>query len=330
VVDRLRDRRRRRARARTDTPHHRRDPRDRWPRGAHHRHRARVLARIIPQVESTTDRVSLDAAVREARAELAAAESQLTRSERLWAERTISERQLEEARTRVTVARARTDAAQSRLGQFDVGASGRGGGRTPFQIRSPLAGTLITTEVSSGQSVEDGELLFTVVDLDRVWLHADVFEPDVAAVERATEASFRVDGYDQLFAIAPPDGRVVTIGQHVDEKTRTVPVIFELGNPGGRLRIGSFATVWIAIGAPVRALAVPETAIVDDAGRRVAYVQVGGEAFERRVLALGARSGGWVQVKAGLAAGEHVVTSGAYDIKLAAAGGAVPEHGHAH
>jgi RND family efflux transporter MFP subunit len=289
-----------------------------------------VLARIIPQVESTTDRVSLDAAVREARAELAAAESQLTRSERLWAERTISERQLEEARTRVTVARARTDAAQSRLGQFDVGASGRGGGRTPFQIRSPLAGTLITTEVSSGQSVEDGELLFTVVDLDRVWLHADVFEPDVAAVERATEASFRVDGYDQLFAIAPPDGRVVTIGQHVDEKTRTVPVIFELGNPGGRLRIGSFATVWIAIGAPVRALAVPETAIVDDAGRRVAYVQVGGEAFERRVLALGARSGGWVQVKAGLAAGEHVVTSGAYDIKLAAAGGAVPEHGHAH
>jgi cobalt-zinc-cadmium efflux system membrane fusion protein len=62
----------------------------------------------------------------------------------------------------------------------------------------------------------------------------------------------------------------------------------------------------------------------------VAYVQVGGESYERRVLALGARSGGWVEVVAGLAAGEHVVIRGAYDIKLAAAGGAVPEHGHAH
>jgi membrane fusion protein, heavy metal efflux system len=289
-----------------------------------------LLARIVPQVEGTSDRVSLDADSRQARAELTAAESQLARSERLWAERTIPERQLEEARTRVEVAKARADAARGRLGQYNAGVSGRGGGRTAFQVRSALAGTLIATNVSSGQTVEDGELLFTVVDLDRVWLHADVFEPDVGSVEGATRATFRVDGYDDTFTIAPPDGAIVTIGRHVDEKTRTVPVIFELANPGGRLRIGSFATVWIATGEPVPALAVPESAIVDDAGRKVAYVQVEGESFERRVLMLGVRSGGWVEVKAGLAAGEHVVTTGAYDVKLAASGGAVPEHGHAH
>jgi cobalt-zinc-cadmium efflux system membrane fusion protein len=289
-----------------------------------------VLARIVPQVDGSVDRVMLDAEGRQARAELSAAESQLARSERLWAARTIPERQLEESRTRVEIARSRTDAARRRLGQFDAGASGRGGGRAAFQVRSPLAGTLITTEVSSGQTVEDGELLFTVVDLDRVWLHADVFEPDVASVAGSTRATFRVDGYDDTFSVAPPDGTVVTIGQHVDEKTRTVPVIFELSNPGRRLRIGSFATVWIATGDPAPALAVPETAIVDDAGRKVAYVQVEGESFERRVLALGVRSGGWVEVKAGLVPGEHVVTTGAYDIKLAASGGSVPEHGHAH
>jgi RND family efflux transporter MFP subunit len=289
-----------------------------------------VLARIVPQVENATDRITLSAEAREARAELSAAESQLARSERLWAERTIPEKQLEEARTRVEVARARLHAAQGRVGQFDAGASGRGGGRTAFQIRAPLAGTLVAIHVSSGQSVEDGELLFTVVDLSRVWLHADVFEPDIAKVKDATRASFRVDGHDKPFSIAPPDGRVVTIGQLVNEKTRTVPMIFEVANPDGRLRIGSFATVWIETGAPTKALAIPETAIVDDAGRRVAYVQVAGEAYERRVLALGMRSGGWVEVKAGLAKGEHLVMRGAYDIKLAASGGAVPEHGHAH
>ncbi|MDB4962831.1 MAG: hypothetical protein JWP01_2830 [Myxococcales bacterium] len=289
-----------------------------------------VLARITPQVENTGDRVTLASELRQGRVELAAAESQLARSERLWAARTIAEKQLEEAKTATQLARARVDAAQGRLSQFDAGASGRGGGRTAFQVRSPLAGTLVAIHISSGQTVEDGDLLFTVVDMSRLWLHADVFEPDVASVEGATRASFRVDGNDRPITIAPPEGRVVTIGQLVDEKTRTVPIIFELPNPDERLRIGSFATVWIETGAAVRALAVSETAIVDDAGRKVAYVQVEGESFERRVLHLGARSGGWVEVKAGLAKGERVVTRGAYDIKLAASGGAVPEHGHAH
>lgn len=289
-----------------------------------------VLARIVPQIENTGDRVTLSTDVRTAQTELAAAQSQLARSERLWAERTIAERQLEEARTAVALAKARLDAARGRLGQFDAGASGKAGGRTAFQVRSPLAGTLVSIHVSSGQTVEDGELLFTVVDLDRLWLHAHVFEPDVATVENATRASFRVDGYDAPIAIAPPEGKVVTIGQLVDEKTRTIPIIFELPNPNQRLRIGSFATVWIETGPPVRALAIPEAAIVDDAGRKVAYVQVEGESFERRLVTLGIRSGGWVQVKAGIAKGEHVVTRGAYEIKLAASGGAVPGHGHAH
>ncbi len=289
-----------------------------------------VLARIVPQVENTGDRVTLDANVKQAETELAAAQSQLARSERLWADRTIAERQLEEARTTVALARTRLAAARGRLGQFDAGASGRTGGRATFQVRSPLAGTLVAIHVSSGESVEDGELLFTVVDLSRVWLHADAFEPDIARVEGATRATFRVDGTDKPITIAPPDGRLVTIGQLVDEKTRTVPVIFELTNPDQRLRIGSFATVWIETGAPARVLAIPETAIVDDAGRKVAYVQVDGESFERRLVSLGVRSGGWAEITAGITKGEHVVTRGAYEIKLAASGGAVPEHGHAH
>lgn len=289
-----------------------------------------VLARIVPQVENAGDRVTLAAGSREAEVQLAAAQTQLARAERLWAERMIPEKQLEDARTAVALARTRLDAARGRLGQFDAGRSGRTGGRAAFQVRSPVAGKLVAIHVTSGQSVEDGEALFTVVDLSRIWLHADVFEPDIPKVERATRASFRVDGHDQPIAIAPPDGRMVTIGQLVDDKTRTVPIIFELGNPEQRLRIGSFATVWIETGEPARVLAVPETAIVDDAGRKVVYVQVDGESFERRLVQLGVRSGGWVQITGGIAKGEHVVTRGAYEIKLAASGGAVPEHGHAH
>ncbi|MBZ0238037.1 MAG: efflux RND transporter periplasmic adaptor subunit, partial [Deltaproteobacteria bacterium] len=209
-------------------------------------------------------------------------------------------------------------------------AVGRTGGGRAFQLRSPLAGTLVEIHPASGQSVEAGEALFTVVDLSRVWVHAHVFEPDIARVAGATRATFKVDGHAQPFEIAPPDGAVVTVGNMVDEKTRTVPMIFEVGNADGKLRIGSFASVFIATGAPRAALAVPDGAIVDDAGREVIYVQVGGESFERRVVGTGIHSGGWTEITSGLAAGERVVTRGAYSIKLAAAGGSLPEHGHAH
>jgi RND family efflux transporter MFP subunit len=291
--------------------------------------KGQLLATIVPTLDGSSSRVTLAAEARVARAELATAESDLARSERLWAAKTIAERQVLEARGRVEVARARLSAAQGRLGQFDAGASGRGGAGA-FQVRSAIAGSLVAIHAASGQSVEDGELLFTVVDRARLWLHADIFEPDIGKVTQATGATFRVDGYDELFTIEPPHGRVVTIGQLVDEKTRTVPLVFEFDNPEGKLRIGSFATVFVATGPPVDSLAIPESAIVRDAGRPVAYVQVTGESFERRVLELGVRSGGWVTVTAGLAAGERLVVRGAYDVKLAAAGGAVPSHGHAH
>lgn len=292
--------------------------------------RGQVLGTVHPRLPDTLDRATLGAELRQLRAELSAAEGQLARDERLAADGAIPARQLEESRTRVEVARARLAGAEGRLAQFDAGAAGRVGGGRAFQLRSPLAGTLVEIHPASGQSVEAGEALFTVVDLSRVWVHADIFEPDIARVVGATRANFKVDGHAQPFEIAPPDGAVVTVGNLVNEKTRTVPMIFEVGNADGKLRIGSFASVFIATGAPRAALAVPDGAIVDDAGREVVYVQVEGESFERRAVGTGIRSGGWTEITSGLAAGERVVTRGAYAVKLAAAGGAVPGHGHAH
>ena len=90
----------------------------------------------------------------------------------------------------------------------------------------------------------------------------------------------------------------------IDPKTRTVPVIFEVDNADGRLRIGNFTKVVIATGAPRAALAIPEAAIVDDAGKAVAYVMIEGEAFERRLLRRGLPSNGREVVLEGVAEGQ--------------------------
>ncbi len=291
--------------------------------------RGQVLATIAPRVGGMGDRATLAADAAAAQAELDAARSALARTERLVADQAAPARSVEEARTRAEVAEARLTGTSGRLAQFDASASGGGGGRV-FQIRAPIDGTLVSVEAATGESVAEGQALFRVVDLAKVWLVANVFEPDLPRVDGARAVWFTIDGYPQAFAVDEHNGKLVTIGRVIDPRTRTAPVIFEVDNASGRLRIGNFAKAMIATGAPRRALAIPASAIVDDAGRPIVFVMVEGESFERRPVRVGIRSNDWVEVSEGVAAGEHVVSRGAYEIKLQASSGSVPAHGHVH
>jgi cobalt-zinc-cadmium efflux system membrane fusion protein len=77
-------------------------------------------------------------------------------------------------------------------------------------------------------------------------------------------------------------------------------------------------------------VAIPDSAIVEEGGQPVAFVQVSGETFQKRELTLGIRDGNWVQVLSGVTEGERVVTKGAMAIRLASASSVIPAHGHAH
>jgi RND family efflux transporter MFP subunit len=264
-----------------------------------------------------------------AEAEVAAARTELERAQRLVTAQAAAPKTVDEASTRLKIAEARLAGARGRLGQFEAGARGGGGGRV-FQVRAPADGTLVAIDAASGQGVEEGQKLFTVIDLDRVWLVASVFEADLPRVEGARAAWFTIDGYEQPFVVDPSNGKLVTVGRVIDPKTRTTPVIFELDNKAGKLRIGNFTKAVIATGAPRKALAIPDISIVEDGGKSVAFVMIEGESFERRPLRLGIRSNGWTEVLDGVKVGERVVTKGAYEVKLASASGAAPAHGHAH
>lgn len=289
-----------------------------------------VLATIAPRLSAGGDRATMVAEAATGAAEVEGARAEVARAERLVADQAAPARSLDEARTRLKIAEARVAGARGRLAQFDAGAAGGNGGGRRFQLRAPIDGTLVSIGAASGESVDEGRTIFEVIDLDRVWLVARVFEPDVPRTEGARSAWFTIEGYQQPFTVDDTNATLVTIGRVIDPRTRTVPVIFELDNRAGKLRIGNFAKVVIATGAPRRGLAVPDAAIVEDAGKAIVYVMIEGEAFERRPLRLGIRSNGWAEVLEGVVAGERVVTRGAYEIKLQSASGAVPAHGHVH
>ena len=291
------------------------------------------LATILPRVAGDqVDAASLELAVERSRSQHLFAEREQQRLEKLVAQKNASPRDLNEAENAERVAKAELQAATERLARYKRTLAGEGATeRAGIRVRSPIAGTLAEILVAAGSFVEDGAEMFHIVDTERLWLEASVAEADLGRLREPRRAWFTVEGLGRAFAVDPDTGgQVVAFGTVVDPVRRTVPLVFELPNPDGLLRVGLFAEVRVATGERAEGAAVPVSAVVEEAGQDVVYVMQGGESFERRVVRLGIRDGDQVQVVEGIEPGERVVTRGAYLVRLAGASPAAAGHGHAH
>jgi membrane fusion protein, heavy metal efflux system len=251
-----------------------------------------------------------------ARGELERLEREAERAARLYAAGAIPQRRLEEARHDLEIARA------------EMGAIGGGGVDGDFRLRvtAPITGVVAQRSFVPGGRVEAGAPLFVVVDASTVWLRVQLPAAAASALSREPTPTFTVDGLDRPFETT----RTVSVGSVLDPQTRTVPAVFEAPNPGGMLRIGQFARAAVPLVGTVTGVAIPNSAVVDDSGTPVAYVQTGGESFDRRVLTLGDRDVTHTVVTSGIAPGERVVTTGAYQVRLASLSGGDFSGGHSH
>jgi cobalt-zinc-cadmium efflux system membrane fusion protein len=291
--------------------------------------RGQVLFTLLPLSSSQGDPATVELEVAAARAELGLKERDLNRTTELLAAGAVSQKQADTAKVDVAVAQARLEAASKRLTQLGTSSSTAVGAGTGIELRSPLDGVIAFADVLPGAVVQAGQRLAMVVNAERVWLKVAVTEVDVEQASQSVAASFTVRGFDKPFAVAAPDGKRIAVGAAIDPLSRTVPVIFELGNADGRLKPGMFASVTLFTGDTIEGVAVPEDAVLDDNGQSVVYVMDGGESFFWRRVKTGVRADGFVQILAGVAEGERVVSRGAFEIKLANAGG-IPAHGHQH
>jgi cobalt-zinc-cadmium efflux system membrane fusion protein len=294
--------------------------------------RNQALGAIAPRVPTDVDPASLNLDVQRAQIAVQQAEAERKRLEGLFAQEAVPERRVIDARRQEQTARADLQAAQSRLAQFRGTQSATGGGAAGrFEVRSPVAGTIVAVTVAPGEFVEEGRELFHVIDLSRLWLELQIPEGQIGRVQASDSVWFQPEGFPNAFEVSPSaGGRVVASGGVVNPQTRTIPLIFEVPNANRQLRAGMFVRAQVFTTSFVRGMVIPLSAVVDEDGQPVAYVEVEGELFERRPLTLGTRQGDRVQIIEGLRPGDHVVTRGAYNIRLQAASGAVPAHGHAH
>jgi Cu(I)/Ag(I) efflux system membrane fusion protein len=172
-------------------------------------------------------------------------------------------------------------------------------------IRSTIGGTVIRRTAVQGLYVQPGQDLFDIADLAKVWVLADVYEYELARVHVGLPAKVEV----AAFPGETREGKVTFLYPTLDAATRTLRVRIELANRDGKLRPGMYGTVILALDA-AEGVVVPREAVVDTGEVRYVFVAQDGGRFEPRRVTLGVHGDDKIQVVAGLAPGERVVTSG--------------------
>ena len=208
-----------------------------------------------------------------------------------------------------------TRAARERLRLFDlpdafVAALARSGeAPRTYVYRAPADGVVIEKMAVTGQMMKAGEIIYRLADLSAVWVLAQIYEKDLPFVQDGQPAAVRTSyGVQRTY-----EGRVQSLLPQVDDLTRAATARIVLPNADGYLRPGMFVDVRFAAQLADSAVLVPDLAVLRSGEHNTVFVAHADGSFEPREVELGARSeGNFYEVRAGLNAGERVVTSGQF------------------
>ncbi|HSL02424.1 MAG TPA: efflux RND transporter periplasmic adaptor subunit [Nitrospiraceae bacterium] len=180
----------------------------------------------------------------------------------------------------------------------------RGKAEPVLTVYAPSSGIVMKREALPGKYVEPGTTLYEVADLSTVWISADIYESEVAAVKLNQPASV-------TFAAYPGEtfrGTVSYIYSTLNTEARTVRVRVEMPNLGLRLKPGMFGTVTLVTDA-ARMLVVPKEAVLDTGLRQLVFMDRGEGAYAPYPVKLGHKSQDFVEVLEGLKEGDRIVIS---------------------
>ncbi|HEX8644995.1 MAG TPA: efflux RND transporter periplasmic adaptor subunit [Allosphingosinicella sp.] len=172
-------------------------------------------------------------------------------------------------------------------------------------ITAPFSGWVSLRNISAGAIVSQGTEIATISDVSTIKLDFPVPETVLAAIRPGQT----IEAVSAAFPDTPFRGVIHTIDPVVDPETRAVTVRARIPNPDRRLRPGMMLTVAIET-APRMSLSVPELAIIGEGERRFVFVLADGNRARRTEVRTGLRSGGRVEILAGLSPGQRVVTEG--------------------
>ena len=239
------------------------------------------------------------AAAQSAEAGLTAAERNYERARRLADEGIVPRKDAEQAATELAQARATATTAR-RQAQLAV-------------LRAPIAGIVTRLNAPIGAMVDAGQSVVEVADLNALDILFNVSPSDAARI--APGAAVSLSAGESAKGEPLGIGRISDVGGSVDSATRSVQVRAQAPAGARPLRIGETIFGQIATAVHPRAIVIPVAALVPEGDEFKVFVVTPGNIVRERKVAVGRRNETSAEITSGLAAGEVVVTEGAYGLE---------------
>ena len=244
--------------------------------------------------------VELDSA--QARADLAVAQANLTeslsqynRSRELLSTQALSKSQFEQLEATKNANTARVAAARAKL--------------EDTVIRAPFSGRVGLRRISVGSLINPGAVITTLDDTSVIKVDFAVPENKIATLREGLSIVAQTNAYtNRRFA-----GRVASVDSRVDATTRAITVRADVPNADGALKPGMFINIDLARDSR-QALVIPEEALVPEQSNQFVFVVVGGK-VSKRLVQIGARQPGFVEVVSGLVLGDAVIVEGTQKVR---------------
>lgn len=239
-----------------------------------------------------------------AQQELAQSELNLKRQKDLYAHAVGVKKELEEAQTDYNLKKIALNQLAASLKVF----SSKNKLGQSLIIRSPINGKIVQNDLVIGQYLkEDQEPLVTVAELSKVWISAQVKENDLGILNQLKDIKFTINAFpNQTF-----DGRIINIGQLLNEETRSVDVTIETINNQSILKPGMFVNVQLN-DAPKEEIILPTKAIFQEHDSQYVFVTIGKRKFKKvKIKAVtNTNNSDYVHIISGLKEGDNVVIDG--------------------
>jgi multidrug efflux pump subunit AcrA (membrane-fusion protein) len=327
-----------------------------WPWPGRSVQAGATLFRLVPRTGTDRSLPALEADVSTLERELATARERLVRLEELLKLEAVPRREVEELATRVDTMDTRLAAATRDL---EVGRAVRAGGTgldatDLVTLAAPFTGEVATVLASPGAAVAAGEPLARLVRSDAVWLNVALAPADarrLAGPQSPEAVSPGVTGV----VLESDDGsateiggervRLVSVAPEIDRATGTVAALIEVdlevdlevdpgtgsgdSAPPSLPALGSTVPAHLLLADEREGIVVPSSALVDDGGVTVVYLQLAGERFARQPVHVLERRGDRVLVD-GLQPGQRLVTGGGHAIRRSSLMATGQAHGHVH
>lgn len=297
-----------------------------WPFAGHAVVGGDPLFQIVPLVATDRSLAALEADLATVETELESARARRARLDELLALEAVSRRDVEEARVRAETLAARHEAA---LRDLEAARAARAAGPAAdgLLLRAPFPGEVAEVGVTPGATVAAGEPLGRVVRTDAVWIEAAL--PPAGARRLAEEGVRGVVLADEHGAVRiDEDLRLVSVAPEISPATGTVTLLLEAPRDAG-LTLGATLDVQVLSAAEREGIVIPATALVDDGGVPVVYLQLAGESFVRQEVQVLERQGDLLLVDH-LLPGQRLVTRGGDAIRRSSLMASGEAQGHVH